>query len=91
VSEKKVKVIKAVLNVDYEPETDAEGSQHGPTHHRQASDTFDEVGGGNTVWGCVLCWGRRSLAGVEGMLVLVTAAHVPTCAASVQRCHEYCW
>lgn len=45
-SEKKLKVIKAVLNVDYEPEQDSEGSFHGaaaPTHHSQASETFDEV------------------------------------------------
>jgi hypothetical protein len=45
-SEKKLKVIKAVLNVDYEPEQDTEGSFHGgaaaPTHHSQA-ETFDEV------------------------------------------------
>lgn len=46
-SEKKLKVIKAVLNVDYEPEgQDTEGSFHGgagPTHHSQAAETFDEV------------------------------------------------
>lgn len=44
VSEKKLKVIKAVLNVDYEPEQDGEGSQHGTAHHRPLdADTFDEV------------------------------------------------
>jgi hypothetical protein len=44
VSEKKLKVIKAVLNVDYEPEQDGEGSQHGTAHLRPlAADTFDEV------------------------------------------------
>lgn len=42
-SDKKLKVIKAVLNVDYEPEQESEGSQHGATHHRQHSETFDEV------------------------------------------------
>jgi hypothetical protein len=43
VSEKKLKVIKAVLNVDYEPEHESDGSQHGGTHHRPVSETFDEV------------------------------------------------
>lgn len=42
-SEKKLKVIKAVLNVDYEPDHDTDGSQHGAAHHRQVSQTFDEV------------------------------------------------
>jgi hypothetical protein len=47
-SEKKLKVIKAVLNVEYEPE-ESDGSQHGPSLHRQQqqqqhTETFDEVG-----------------------------------------------
>lgn len=37
-------MIKAVLNVDYEPEQETEGSQHGAPHHRPTvSETFDEV------------------------------------------------
>lgn len=44
ISEKKLKVIKAVLNVDYEPEQETDGSQHGAPHHRPTmSETFDEV------------------------------------------------
>jgi hypothetical protein len=43
VSEKKLKVIKAVLNVDYEPEHESDGSQHGGTQHRPVLETFDEV------------------------------------------------
>lgn len=46
VSEKKLRTIKAVLNVDYDPEQEQEGSQHGTAQHHSrpaASDAFDEV------------------------------------------------
>jgi hypothetical protein len=62
VSEKKLKVIKAVLNVDYEPEHESDGSQHGGTHHRPVSETFDEVRvGAGAAWmpytsPCPLTW-----------------------------------
>ncbi|WIA38412.1 hypothetical protein OEZ86_001738 [Tetradesmus obliquus] len=52
-SESKLRVIKAVLNVEYEPESEHDSSQHGPNPTalaRQTSDTFDEVWQHSTVF-----------------------------------------
>eukprot|EP00879_Flechtneria_rotunda_P017211 GHRR01018032.1.p1 GENE.GHRR01018032.1~~GHRR01018032.1.p1 ORF type:complete len:568 (+),score=198.34 GHRR01018032.1:444-2147(+) len=52
-SENKLTVVKAVLNVEYEPDCDFDCSQHGPpggSMHKQLVDTFDEVWQHSTVF-----------------------------------------
>lgn len=52
-SESKLKVIKAVLNVEYESDSDLDSSQHGPNGTaalQRQTDTFDEVWQHSTVF-----------------------------------------